>query len=182
MMKTTAVIYRSKSGFTEKYARWIAEEADADLLEADGAKLENLLRYGTIVYGGGLYVGGINGVKLITGHMKELADKKLIVFGVGASPCRPNTVEEVRRTNFSKEAMEKIHFFLLRGGFDLNKCNLKDKMLMNLLKVKLEKAPETDEDAKGMLACYDHPADFTSRDAIRPILDCIKKYAIIKKR
>ncbi len=174
MMKTIAVVYRSKSGFTEKYARWIADAADADLLKADGTKLENLLRYDTIVYGGGLYVGGINGVRLITGHMKELADKRLIVFGVGASPCRPNTVEEVRRGNFSGEAMEKIHFFLLRGGFDLNKCNLKDKMLMNLLKVKLEKAPETDEDAKGMLACYDHPADFTSRDAIGPILECIK--------
>ncbi|MBW7572247.1 flavodoxin domain-containing protein [Caproiciproducens faecalis] len=173
-MKTTVVVYRSKSGFTEKYARWIAEETGADLMKTSETKLEDLLQYGTVVYGGGLYAGGINGVKLITGHLGELAGKKLIVFGVGASPCRPNTAEEVRNANFTGEAREKIHFFLLRGGFDLSKCNLKDKMLMNLLKVKLEKAPETDKDAKGMLACYDHPADFTDKKAIEPILDCMK--------
>lgn len=173
-MKSTVVVYQSKSGFTEKYARWIAEDAQADLLEAGAAKLEDLARYDTIVYGGGLYIGGINGVKLITGHMKELESKKLIVFGVGASPCRPNVVEEVRKANFTDEMKGRIHFFLLRGGFDLGKCGLKDKMLMNLLKIKLEKAPDTDKDAKGMLACYEHPADFTSRDAIKPILDCIK--------
>lgn len=173
-MKTTAVVYQSKSGFTEKYARWIAEETGADLRKASETKLENLLRYDTVIYGGGLYAGGINGVKLITGHLGELAGKQLIVFGVGASPCRPNTVEEVRNANFTGEAREKIQFFLLRGGFDLSKCNLKDKMLMNLFKVKLQKAPETDEDAKGMLACYDHPADFTDKKSIQPILDYIK--------
>nr|WP_319488847.1 flavodoxin domain-containing protein [uncultured Caproiciproducens sp.] len=173
-MKSTIIVYKSKSGFTEKYARWLAEDAQADLVEAGMAKLEDLIQYDTIVYGGGLYIGGINGVKLITGHMKELANKKLIVFGVGASPCRPNVVEEIRNANLPEEIREKVHFFLLRGGFDMGKCGLKDKMLMNMLKIKLEKAPDTDEDAKGMLACYTHPADFTSRDAIKPILDCIK--------
>ena len=174
-MEKTAVVYRSKTGFTEKYARWLAEEVGADLLKADHVKLEDLLRYDAIVYGGGLYAGGINGVKRITKHSKELGDRRLIVFGVGASPCRPEVCEGVEKRNIPAELRGKIRFFLLRGGFDFKKCSAKDKMLMNLLKIKLKKAPDTDEDAKGMLACYDHPADFTNREALKPLLACIRK-------
>ncbi|XOQ47390.1 MAG: Flavodoxin [Eubacteriales bacterium] len=173
-MQKIAVVYKSKTGFTEKYARWLAEDTGADLLQANHVKVEDLLRYDTIVYGGGLYAGGINGVKLITGHMKELGNRKIIVFGVGASPCRPEVRDEVEKHNFPAEIRGKIRFFLLRGGFDYSKCNLIDKMLMNMFKVKLKKAPDTDKDAKGMLACYDHPADFTNREALKPILACIR--------
>jgi hypothetical protein len=31
------VLYRSKSGFTKKYAEWIARELSAEVLEAKGA-------------------------------------------------------------------------------------------------------------------------------------------------
>ena len=40
-MLRTVVIYRSTSGFTKRYAEWIAEELKADLFEArkiDGPK------------------------------------------------------------------------------------------------------------------------------------------------
>lgn len=173
-MKKTVIVYQSKTGFTEKYARWLAEDTGADLLKANDVKAEDLLRYDTIVYGGGLYIGGINGVKLITEHIKDFGDRRIIIFGVGASPCRPEVREEIGKSNIPAEFKGKIHFFLLRGGFDFNKCNMKDKFLMNMLKIKLKKAPDTDKDAKGMLYCYDHPADFTSREALKPILECIR--------
>jgi hypothetical protein len=47
---------------------------------------------------------------------------------------------------------------------------------MNFLKLKLQskKEEELDEDAKGLLACYDNPADWTDRTAIAPLVECIK--------
>ena len=41
-MSDIAVIYASHYGFTEAYARWLAQELAADLLEAGKVKSEDL--------------------------------------------------------------------------------------------------------------------------------------------
>ena len=61
-MSDIAVIYASHYGFTEAYARWLAEDLSADLLESGKVKKEDLEGHGTIVCGGGLYAGGVNGL------------------------------------------------------------------------------------------------------------------------
>jgi flavodoxin len=164
------VVYRSKSGYTEKYAKWIAKAAGGDLLKGEKTKVEDLLKYDTIVYGGGLYAGGINGNKLITQNYERLKDKKIILFGVCASPPRPEIVEEVRTRNLTVEQQGNIEFFLLRGGFDKRKLTPIDGILMQIMKIhlKLKKKPTPDE--RGMLNAYSHPVDFTGEKHIGQIL------------
>ena len=60
----TIVAYKSKSGYTKTYAEWIAQELGCDIKE--NAELSDIIDYDTIIYGGGMYEGGFNGVKLIT--------------------------------------------------------------------------------------------------------------------
>ena len=45
----TIVIYNSQTGFTKRYARWIAEAAGADCLELSAAKRRSLESYDAIV-------------------------------------------------------------------------------------------------------------------------------------
>ena len=172
-MKNVAVVYRSKSGYTEKYAKWIAKAAGADLLQGEKTKVEDLLRYDTIIYGGGLYAVGINGLKLITGNYEKLKDKKLIVFGLGASPVRPTIIEEVRNRNFTKEQQETINFFLLRGGFDKRKLTPVDRVLMQVMKFNLKRKKNPTPDEKGMLNALYHPVDFTNEKYIAQIIEKI---------
>lgn len=54
IMKKVVVIYGSKYGTTEKYAKWISEELNCDLFSYKSIKKDNLLNYDTIIYGGGL--------------------------------------------------------------------------------------------------------------------------------
>ena len=61
----SVVIYKSRSGFVKNYAQWIAEELSADIYDASMVKVDMLLEYDNIIYGG-LYISGINGIKLIT--------------------------------------------------------------------------------------------------------------------
>ena len=63
-MLRTVVIYRSTSGFTKRYAEWIAEELKADLFEARKIDAPKLADYDLIVFGGSLHAVGINGIKL----------------------------------------------------------------------------------------------------------------------
>lgn len=169
-MSKVAVVYRSKSGYTEKYAKWIAKAAGGDLLKGEKTKVEDLLNYDTIVYGGGLYAGGINGTKLITRNYERLKDKKIILFGVCASPPRPEIVEEVRNRNLSVKQQETIEFFLLRGGFDKRKLTPIDRVLMQIMKIHLKGKKHPTPDERGMLNAYTHPVDFTGEKHTEPIL------------
>lgn len=172
-MKKIAVVYRSKSGYTEKYARWIAEAVGADLMKGEKTKPEDLLNYETIVFGGGMYASGINGINLITDHFSRLKNKKLIVFGVGASPVRPAVVEEIKNRNLNEEQQEAIDFFLLRGGFDYHKLGPVDRILMQIMKMNLKRKKNPTPDERGMLNAYAHPVDFTGEKWITPIVDKI---------
>ncbi len=172
-MSKVAVVYRSKSGYTEKYAKWIAKAAGGDLLKGEKTKVEDLMPYDTIVYGGGLYAVGINGVKLITQNYERLKDKKIIVFGVCASPPRTEIVEEVRDRNLAGSQLANIEFFLLRGGFDKRKLTLVDSILMQIMKINLKRKKNPTPDERGMLNAYSHPVDFTSSKHIESILASI---------
>lgn len=175
MSKKVVVIYNSNYGSTKRYAEWIAEAVHGDLLERSQAKVDDLSNYEVIVYGGSLHAVGIKGVKLITGHFNKFKDKKVIIYGVGASPAREKAIKAVFDKNFVGDIKERVHFFMLRGAFDYSKLSVGDKILMNMLKHQLEKKKpeELDEDMKGLLSCYDQPADWTDKAAIDPIINCI---------
>ncbi|MBR4555303.1 MAG: hypothetical protein IKO27_06890 [Ruminococcus sp.] len=66
-----------------------------------------------------------------------------------------------------------IGCFYLRGGFDYNKLTAKDKVLMKMLKVRLQKIKERTEDQQGMLDAYDKPVDFSDKENIRPLIEFV---------
>lgn len=166
----TLVVYRSKSGFSKAYADWIARTLNADLREYRSVRPTQFVGYDTIIYGGGLYAVGINGVDLIRKNLDALKDKRVIVFATGASPISEETTSFILNRNFTAEQQSLIQFFYLRGGFDYGKLSLIDKLLMNLLKVRLERKKELTPDERGMLAAFDTPADFTKEQNLAPLL------------
>ncbi len=166
----TVVIYKSKTGFTKKYAEWIAEGLSADIFDVSNVDANIVTAYDTVIYGGSLYAVGIIGVKYITQNMDKLKDKKIVVFATGASPSSKEVISEVRNKNFTPEEQKHIQFFYLRGGFDYSKLNPFDKVLMTLLKWKIKMKKELTTDGKGMLAMYDKPIDFTIKKNIDKII------------
>lgn len=166
----TVVIYKSKTGFTKKYAEWIAEGLSADIFDVSNVAANIVTAYDTVIYGGSLYAVGIIGVKYITQNIDKLKDKKIVVFATGASPSSKEVISEVRDKNFTPEEQKHIQFFYLRGGFDYSKLNPFDKVLMTLLKWKIKMKKELTPDGKGMLAMYDKPIDFTIKKNIDKII------------
>jgi menaquinone-dependent protoporphyrinogen IX oxidase len=178
-VKKIAVIYGTKYGATEKYARWIAEELDADLLEQPKTKLNSLLKYDIIIYGGGLYASGIKGVELMTKNYNEIKDKKIIVFTVGLAD--PNNKEQFRPIidrNFNDEMKENITVFHFRGSINYKKLGVLHKAMMAMLKSMTVKKPQselTDED-KQLLETYGEIVDFTDKAYILDLISYIQKY------
>ncbi|MBU3092847.1 flavodoxin domain-containing protein [Clostridium sp. CM028] len=168
------VIYKSKTGFTKQYAEWIAEELSADIFDVSNVATNIVAAYDIVIYGGSLYAVGINGVKYITKNLDILKDKKVIIFATGASPSSQEAIDEVRNTNFTPGEQKHIQFFYLRGGFNYSKLKPFDKVLMTLLKwkmqMKVKMKKDLTPDERGMLACYDKPVDFTRKKNIDKII------------
>lgn len=164
------VIYKSQTSFTKKYAEWIAEELGADIFHVSEANVDMLKNYDTVIYGGGLYASGINGVKFITENSESLKGKKIIVFATGASVGRAEEVDGVKNKNFTAEQQKYIKFFYLRGGFNYEKLSTLNKILMTLLKWKLKTKKDLTPDERGMLASYDHPVDFVKKKNVQELV------------
>lgn len=170
----TVVVYKSISGFTKKYAEWIAEELEADLLRLEKNDIDRLLKYDIIIYGGSLHAVGISGVHIIKNNLNKLRDKNIIIFTTGASPSKESIVSEVKDSNFSVEEQKQVQFYYFRGGFDFNKLNLINKILMTLLKWKIKLKRHKTPDEKGMLAAYSKPMDFTKKENIKELLEYVR--------
>ncbi len=176
------VLYKSKSGFVKKYAKWIAEALKADLFEASKVNVNKLMDYDVIVYGGGLHAAGINGLKKITNNYDKLKDKKIVVFGSGASPSTSKAISEVKNKNFSAEQQQHIQFYYLRGGVDFNKLPFIDKMLLRLLNIKIQakakRKIKLSSDEIGMLSAIKKPVDFTKKENINELIAYITTSSI----
>lgn len=53
-MNKVVVLYQSKYGATQKYARWLAEELACDLVETKKANIEQIETFDIIILGGGI--------------------------------------------------------------------------------------------------------------------------------
>lgn len=171
-----AIVYTSKSGFTKQYAVWLSEALSAPLLELKATSAEHLKGFDIIVYGGGLYAAGIQGLKELKSWLPTLGSPKLVVFATGATPDREDVVPLLIQTNFTPEEQPSANVFYFRGGFDFAKLTTIDKILMTLMKWKIQTTPaeKRTADQRGMLASYEHPANFCRKEAIEPLVNFVK--------
>ena len=167
-----AVVYTSVSGFTKRYAEWIAEDLGADIFPLRDFRRKMIRGYDVLIFGGSLHAVGINGIAFVRKNLDALQGKNVLVFATGASPDKPGIKEEIIQNNFPGNQAEGISFFYLRGGFDYSGLNPVNKILMSLLKMKIKCKPEhkRNADEVGMLKAFQKPADFTDRDAIRELV------------
>lgn len=176
----TAVIYKSHYGATETYARWLAEDLSADLLQADKVKPDDMQQYQTIVYGGGLYAGGVSGIALLTKNFECIKDKALYLFTVGAAdvtdPKNTNAIQGALKQKLPSALLEKLRIYHLRGGMCYSKMSLMHRTMMNMMVKMLRKKPENELRAedKIMLETYGQDVDFTDRTSIAPLVANIR--------
>ncbi len=134
-MKTVLVLYKSKTGFSKRYAEWIAEDLQCDLVDLADFDKQSLSEYRLIVYGAGLYAGQINGIRKIKRWMEAFPDKTWVVFATGATPTKETYEELIFKTNFRQGEARPAHFYYLIAGINYKKMGLKDRLLMNFFSI-----------------------------------------------
>lgn len=170
------VIYKSKYGATQKYARWISEELNCEMKDAKTVNIDELLQYDTIIYGGGLYAEVINGVILITKNIDRLKDKKLIVYTTGITPieCRDYYDKLVIEKNFNLDMLKYIKVYNFMGKMILDELSLVHKTALKTLKKIMQGKENPSEMEKLLIELCDANGDFTSKESVKELIEYAK--------
>jgi len=159
------VIYQSATGFTAKYASWLAEALGCEAKELKKTNAEELAGYDKVVFGGWLMAGMVSGYNKV----KSFGLKDLVVFGVGMSV--PN--EEIIKTITEQNGIDAGKFFYFEGGYDPKKVNFIKRLMMNMIKKSVEKKAEKTEDDYHVLETF-KGKDNCDINAIKPLVAFVR--------
>ena len=170
------VIYRSKYGSTKRYGEWIAEELGCEAVDASKVKAEDLVKYDTIVYGGGLYAEVIAGVTIITKNIEKLEGKKIIIYTTGITPvdCRKYYDDLVVKKNFKGDSYSKVRMFNFMGRMVLDELSVVHRTAIKGLKKIMSDKKNPTEMEKLLIDLCDVDGDFTDKNAIKELLEYAK--------
>ena len=171
----TAVIYCSQTGFTQRYARWIAQAAEGDCLSLAQAKGTELGVYQAIVFGSWACAGRISRLGWFKKRMEAWPGKRLAVFCTGASPAESPEIAPFLRRNFSEAERQRLGIFYCPGGLNYQQMPLPSRLMMKAfagaVQSKRDKTPAEAAMAEMIGTSY----DITDRRYIGPILDYLNQ-------
>ena len=198
----TIVLYTSKYGAAETYARWIAEALGCRAVPLDKFSKKELQGYDTVIYGGGVQAGGIRGLeqftKWIKGDLKlrqmakrgtiseaEAAeigafDRQYYIFAVGISLDSEGNRLQLRDINFYKDWLRELPCFFLPGAFNPAKLAGVDKAIIKVAtKMFLDKpeAQSAAEDAQ-VLRYFETGCDLIDRTRTTALIEAVKSGAV----
>ena len=171
------IIYGSQYGTTRKYADELAKRTNIECKSYED--VIDIEQYNTVIYIGGLYVGGVLGMKKTLAKISQCQNKKIIIVTVGlADPMDADNTDNIKsnmKRQLSKELYENAHIFHFRGGIDYSYLNFKHKTMMGLLYKKAVGLPEEKKTAevKAMIETYNQKVDFVDFESLNQLIDCI---------
>lgn len=166
----TIVIYHSQTGFTKRYAEWIAEAVGADCLELSVAKKKDLTAYEAIIFGGWACAGSISKISWFKENIDKWADKKLIAFCVGGSPADNPEIDIALQGNFSEAEQKRVKIFYCPGGFNYEKMSAPSKLMMKMFVKALNAKKDKTEAEQTMAKMISSSYDISDKRYIEPIL------------
>ena len=171
----TLVVYTSQTGFTKKYAGWIAEEMNADIYDLNDVKKKNDVffdGYDAIVYAGWLCAERVVKIKWFQDKAVNWKNKRLAVVAVGGSPNDNPDLEKFMKTILTDEQSGYIKAFYCQGGFNYEKMNAPSRMAMKMFVSTLKKKP--DEKTRQMAEMISNSYDISDKKFIDPVVSYLK--------
>ncbi len=168
------IVYKSQTGFTEKYAHWIAEDLHCDIVSLEKFNFSKTSPYDVVIFGGGIHAGTINGIRYFN-NISSMKSKKIIVFATGATPAIPEEIERFRKANIPSG--EDIAFFYFQSGMNYAKMRGTDKMMMGMLKAFLKLKKNKSDVEKGAADAIRDSYDCSDRNQILPLVNHVNAIA-----
>lgn len=170
-MKHAIVLYQSKYGSAKKYAEWIKNSLSCELAAIKDYR-GNLNNYEVIIFAGGIYAGGIDGIRQLKKLLGGSSQAAVLIFATGASPYDEKAIEELKKRNL-KDFPVSAALFYGRGIYDESMMSFKDRTMCRMLRKSLmKKDPKTFTEPwmLGLVESQGEHADWMDQSFIEPLL------------
>lgn len=169
------VVYKTKYGSTKTYAEWIGEELNCRVEDAKEIKINELEKYDTIIYGGGLYAEIINGVILITKNTDRLKNKRIVVYTTGITPldCRDYYDKIVIEKNFRNGVPKNLKIFNFTGKMIIDELSTVHRAALKTLKKIMSSKKDPTDMEKLLIELCDADGDFSDRSQIASLVEYV---------
>lgn len=169
------ILYGSCYGTTKAYAQKLSELTGISAMNYEDVKA--LSSYDEVIHLGGLYAGGVKGLKQIMKIFPQNAKLILVTVGLADVTKRENT-EHIKKSvsnQVPQDVLERTKIFHLRGGIDYSRLGFLHKTMMSLVYKKAKNTSESEktEETLDLIATYNQKVDFTDFDALQQVVDVI---------
>ena len=170
------VIYNSQTGFTKKYADWIAEATGCETVPLKKAGKVKLAEYDAVVFGSWCMAESISKVVWFKKQLPSLAaaGKKLFVFLVGASPAEVPEAQAALRKNFTDDEWSKIQAFYCPGGLNYEKMGWGSRTMLKMFVKMLSNKKDITQKELAQVQRLSQSYDISDKKYIEPIVAAIK--------
>lgn len=165
------VVYNSKTGFTRRYAQWLAAALDADCRAIDEVGNVDMRQYDLLLFGSWVHAETLQKREWIKQQLAQWKDRRVGVFAVGAMPAG-NAANRVFEQSFTPQERTQMRTFYLQGGLDYARMGRGDRLLMAFMRRVL--ASRKDTASAEMLRLLSESFDAADERAIAPIVQWAK--------
>ncbi len=169
------VIYRSKTGFTKRYAKMIAAELQCAFVDYKEVKAKTLSQYHTIIFGTRAHAGMIDGYQKLKKLFGQHTSSRIILFVTGATPnADTDVIKSFWSQNLTAQELVEIPHFYMQSGLCYEEMSLMDRMMMKvaarMIKNKKDKSPQDIAFEQAIKSSY----DISSKIYIEPLITYLK--------
>lgn len=170
-----AIIYCSQTGFTKRYAEWLAEDLGCEAVPYEGRSALNLAETDVLVFCSWFHAASIKGADWVKKVLRDHPNFHVVILATGATPmpCEmwpASEMEAAFERTFPKSEFPDLPHFYCQGGFDYGRLGLPDKIAMRMFFKVNAKAADTDPKAAEMLRVMGDGFDGTNREYLEPII------------
>ena len=179
----TAIIYTSKTGFTERYAKWLAESLEGDLFKLKEVQKKDagfFAGYDAIIYAGWCMAGKVVKANWFLEKASGWKDKGLAIVAVGASPNEHPEVQVALHNLLTDEQRTYIRAFYCQGGINYDKMGAPSRFAMKAFAKSLDKKDAT-PDEKRMAEMISHSYDIADKKYIEPVVEYLDSAIVARK-
>lgn len=171
----TLILYTSNVGSTKAYAEEIAMGIGSEAIPFQKRKFSkmDLSSYDTIVYGGWIKGGHIEGIDEFLSRWDDMSGKNVIVFSVGMGFVS----KDYRDNLISSNLLDLYHlrFYPLRGSFDYSKLHFPENMMIKMGIKGATATKDAGTDVSFLEQAMETPFIFKDSDGVDRILSVLHK-------
>jgi menaquinone-dependent protoporphyrinogen IX oxidase len=167
------VICNSKTGFTKRYADWIAEELNCNVLPYNDMPNTVINANDIVIFGSRVHAGKVEHLDKVKSRFGN--QHNLIVFATGGTPASEvTTIEKIWKGNFTDTEMKLIPHFYIQSGVNYEKMGLVDRGIMKIAAGIMSIKKDKSDSEAGFEQAIQNSYDVSSREYIMPLVRFVR--------